>query len=322
MNFNIYTRAAVFIGFSVSLSALLVSFDAFEAAFQFSRAHESWELDDLILSVISTMIAGSLWLSTEVYLKIAKVRQTAKALQEKDRELEQIKRQRSINTLASGLAHSGNNMLQPILTLSRISLKQLSNDHPVRSNLERITTVAEQAADLFRAVDSFSREHIHTNDTTDVSKVLKNNKNIFSVSVPSTAHLDIQVNCDSANIDLNLPEFTDVLLVFLSNAVDSLDGQTGQITVSLDAVADFVVLTVSDTGHGMTPDVREHIMEPFFTTKKVGSGTGLGLHIVRSLMDRVGGNVTVESEPGRGSRFTLYFPRIAELDTQTSHVQD
>ncbi|MEQ8335352.1 ATP-binding protein [Nisaea sp.] len=310
MRHSIFFRAFVFVGFSFGLAAFLISVEAYEAVFEFTRTHENWELDELILVAIAAFISGTLWLVAEVYMKILEVRSTAREMQEKDRELELVKRQRAMNTLAGGLAHSGNNMLQPILTLSRISLKQLDDDHPVRSNLTRVIAVAEQAAELFRNVDSFSREHVESIDQTDIAKILNSNMNVVSLSVPPSADLDIKVNCETAKTALNLPEITDILLVLLSNAVDSLEGHAGQISIELDADPDRITLTVSDTGHGMTADVLEHITEPFFTTKQPGAGTGLGLYIIRSLVDRVGGDISVESELGLGSKFTLRFPHL------------
>ena len=111
---------------------------------------------------------------------------------------------------------------------------------------------------------------------------------------------------EQARVGLDLSEVTDILLVMLSNAVDSFEGGNGKITVSVKKADEDVILSVADTGMGMTPEIQEQALEPFFTTKEPGLGTGLGLPIVANLLKRVGAKLSIKSAPAAGSTFSLH----------------
>ncbi len=303
-----HLRTGFFVAIWLVVAAIFAKLDAFEAFFEFSRAHEDWELDEIVAVCLAAMIAGSTWLAVEVHLKAGLARKALQAQLAAERELHLAKRNRALNILSAGLAHSGNNLLQPILTLSRISLKQLDSRHPAYANLEKIGQVAEQATKLFKSFDSFSREHVTSSSRVDLSDFLRKNETILSLTVPQNASLKSTVNCEYAPISLDASEITDLLFVLLSNAVDSLEGQPGQISIDLSVKDETIALVIADTGKGIDEADLEHIFDPFFTTKQLGSGTGLGLHIARTLMDRANGHISVRSTPGQGSTFALEFP--------------
>lgn len=249
-------------------------------------------------------------------------------LQEEKAKLEeqylQAQKMESVGRLAGGVAHDFNNMLQAILGRSELAMARLDVGHPVRDELEEIRKAAERSADLTRQLLAFARKQTVSPEVLNLNEKISETLGILGrllgedieiVWAPQDSLWYIKV--DPAQID-------QILANLAVNARDAISGP-GKITIeTANAVVDeaycrshaeaapgqYVLLTVSDTGEGMVPEVLEHIFEPFFTTKEVGKGTGLGLATVYGIVKQNGGFVNVYSEPGRGSSFKIYLPRF------------
>ncbi len=236
--------------------------------------------------------------------------------------LRQATRLESIGRLASGLAHDFNNLLTVIL--SRVtSIAQEDIDNPEVVEIFRdIETAALSAGDLTRQLLLFNREEEGESEILDIGSVVADTCALLARSMRDEVEVEIAVDQDLWSSRIDRGKLEQVLLNLMVNASDAMQGG-GTLTIGaanvhlndrLDAWREgvepgrYVVLTVTDDGTGMPPEVRERLFDPFFTTKEKGYGTGLGLASVYGIVKKAGGVIWVESEVGKGSRFEVYLP--------------
>ncbi len=248
-------------------------------------------------------------------------------------QLVQAQKMESVGRLAGGVAHDFNNKIQVILGYVSLMLTEISPEAPIHQWLMEIEKAAQQSADLTRQLLAFARKQtvrlrvIDLNDT--VSGLLKMLKRIVGEDIElhwiSGREL-WSVNMDPAQID-------QILVNLVVNSRDAIAG-TGTITLKTENTTlddafssahpgalpgDYVLLTESDNGSGMSKDILDSIFEPFFTTKELGKGTGLGLATVYGIVKQNGGFIDVQSEPGVGTTFRIYLPR---LDAEPSEAKN
>jgi CheY-like chemotaxis protein len=232
----------------------------------------------------------------------------------------------ALGRLAGGIAHDFNNVLTAILGYSGLLLED-SRDEPLRrTRLEQIHKAAERARSLTTQLLAFSRKQIIEPRIVDVNAVVEEAARMLKRLVGE--HIDVAVHFDPqpARVKADPGELVQVLTNLVVNARDAMPGG-GALTietaiVELDAAyvkshagvvpGTYVMLTVSDSGIGMSPDVQERLFEPFCTTKVAGQGTGLGLATVYGIIRQRDGHVWVYSEPGRGTTFKIYLPRVTD----------
>lgn len=231
-----------------------------------------------------------------------------------------------VGRLASGVAHDFNNLLMGIMGYADICRDGLTDDHPVRSYLNEISREATRSANLTRQLLAFARKQplapriLNINDAiNDLTKLLRRliGRNIELVLTPGAGLWNVRL--DPSQID-------QILTNLCVNSRDAITG-TGRITIetancTLDrnycnghegaTPGDYVVLSITDNGSGMTKDIIDHIFEPFFTTKEAGAGTGLGLATVSGIVRQSKGFIDVRSEPGSGTVFRIHLPRVNE----------
>jgi PAS domain S-box-containing protein len=244
-------------------------------------------------------------------------------------QLAHSQKMEAVGRLAGGVAHDFNNILTVILGRSQLLLGQLRADDPLHKSLELIHKSAERAAGLTRQLLAFSRKQVLQPAILDLAAVVGDVTPMLARLIGEDIDLIVTKGPTAGHVKADRGQIEQVIINLVVNARDAMpDGgritiETANVEVHRDGLAGqggpaegpHVVLTVSDTGSGMTPEVQARIFEPFFTTKEHGKGTGLGLSTVYGIVQQHGGYLAVESAVGRGTTFRVYLPRVdAPLD--------
>lgn len=239
----------------------------------------------------------------------------------------------AVGRLAGGVAHDFNNILTVITGYCEISLERLHPEDPVTKHLLSIKRAATRAASLTKQLLAFSRQQIVFPKPIDVNTVVGNVTDMLRRLVGDDVSIVLKPMTSLGAIKADVGQIEQVLMNLVVNARDAMpDG--GEIIIETGSVdldetyqrkhepvvpGRYVMLSVSDSGCGMDETTKAHIFEPFFTTKAQGKGTGLGLSTVYGIVKQSGGYIWVYSEPGRGTTFKLFFPRIAEIAEKPVH---
>jgi two-component system cell cycle sensor histidine kinase/response regulator CckA len=243
-----------------------------------------------------------------------------------EEQLRQSQKMESIGRLTGGIAHDFNNFLTIIKGYSQLSLLELKEDSPLKGNIEEINRATDQSADLIRQLLAFSRRQVMEMRVLDLNILLQNLNKMLRRVIGEDIELVMHLPEDLGGVKTDHGQIEQVIMNLAVNAKDAMPSG-GKLTietanVELDeayarrhvAVAPgrYVMLSISDTGVGMTPEVRDRVFEPFFTTKEEGKGTGLGLSTVYGIVKQSGGNIWIYSELGKGTTLKIYLPRVDE----------
>jgi PAS domain S-box-containing protein len=245
------------------------------------------------------------------------------ALQEQLRQSQKIE---AIGQLAGGIAHDFNNSLTLIKTCSQLALMDLKAGDPLRGTFEMIDKATQQSANLTRQLLAFSRRQIMEMKVIDLNNLLLEMDKMLHRIIGEDIELVSVLAEDLGRVQVDPGQVEQVIINLALNARDAMP-RGGKLTIETAKVdldeayvnghvgvkpGRYVRIAVSDTGVGMTTEVREKIFEPFFTTKEKGKGTGLGLSTVYGIVKQSGGNIWVYSEPGKGATFKVYLPQVEE----------
>ena len=237
-------------------------------------------------------------------------------------QLRQSQKMEAIGRLAGGIAHDLNNALTAIAGYAELALGEIGSDHAARADVEEIRRAAERAGSVTRQLLAFSRKQLLEPRVFDLNETIAAIARLLSRLLGADVEVQTRLS-DSALPVLGDPGQVEQAVINLAvNARDAMPGggrlvlATARETIDAGfarshlpiAPGDYVVLRVTDSGHGMPRETQAHIFEPFFTTKAVGKGTGLGLSMVYGTLKQIGGFIFVDSEVGRGTTFGLYFP--------------
>jgi two-component system cell cycle sensor histidine kinase/response regulator CckA len=250
------------------------------------------------------------------------------ALRKSEELLLQSQKLESVGRLAGGIAHDFNNMLTAINGYSDLTLRKMEPEDPLRRNIEEIKKAGERSAELTNQLLAFSRRQILQPRVLDLNRAVADLIPMLERLIGADVDLRTNFSPDSGTINADPGQLSQVLMNLVINARDSItsggsiviETRRERVTTATESAGgtivpgEYAVLSITDTGIGMDPQMLTQIFEPFFTTKEMGKGTGLGLSTVHGIVLQSGGNVLVESKPGKGSRFQIYLPMVGVAD--------
>jgi len=237
-------------------------------------------------------------------------------------QLLQVQKMESVGRLAGGVAHDFNNILTAILSYAELSLMRIPGSDPLREYLESIRNASEKAAGLTHQLLAFSRRQVLEMKVVDLNAVVMGMADMLKRVISEDVLLELKTSATESTVRADQGQLEQVLMNLAVNARDAMPSGGRLHIETADAGPDnsllkthgfaeagaYVTLSVTDTGGGMSAEVRERIFEPFFTTKELGRGTGLGLATVYGIVKQHGGYIFVDSEPGKGATFRVFFP--------------
>jgi PAS domain S-box-containing protein len=242
-------------------------------------------------------------------------------------QLRQAQKIQAIGTLATGIAHEFNNSLRAILANVALARLDLSPDHPVRTSIEEIDRAGLRAREFVQRILSFARPHATERRRVQLSEILQEAVRLLHATLPHGIELAVELGPGAPVVLADAAQIHQVLVNLCTNAWQAMEGTSGRVVIRLSEVVlseaearrmpdlgpgRFARLSVSDSGTGIDPEIRERIFDPFFSTKPAGQGTGLGLSIVHGIVRAHEGAIEVESEPGAGATFHIYLPEARE----------
>jgi len=257
---------------------------------------------------------------------ITELKQTEEKMASLQKQLYQAQKMEAVGRLTGGIAHDFNNLLTIIKGYSQLGLIGLKENNSLKGNIGEIYKASERATDLTRQLLAFSRNQIMEMKVLDLNFLLHNLDKMLRRAIGEDIELVSILADDLGRVKADPGQIEQVIMNLVVNARDAMPSG-GKLTietanVQLDelyahrcigaAPGCYVELSVSDTGTGMTPEVKDHIFEPFFTTKEKDRETGLGLSVVYGIVKQTGGNIWVDSEPGQGTVFRIHLPRVDE----------
>ena len=239
-------------------------------------------------------------------------------------QLQQAQKMEAVGTLAGGIAHDFNNILSSVIGYTELALEHEKRGTFQHKNLQEVLLAGNRAKDLVKQILTFSRQVDQKQKPIQVKPLVKEALRMLRASIAST--VEIEQNVQSNELVMGDPtQIHQILMNLCTNAAHAMEDNGGLLTISLfdeeldtDVISNHpdlkpgphIILTVTDTGHGIPPNVMNKIFDPFFTTKEKGKGTGLGLSVVHGIVRGHGGDIYVYSEPGKGSTFKVCLPVI------------
>jgi len=250
-----------------------------------------------------------------------------------EKRLSQAQKMEAIGNLAGGIAHDFNNILSPIMLHAEMAMMNLPPDSPLQMKLDQIFKSSERARDLVQQILTFARVQGTEKIPLRVSLIVKEAVKFLRASIPTTIDLSYELTTDRDTVLADPTQMHQIVMNLCTNAAYAMRDTGGQLKMSLSntyvgqeeagrhdvSPGDFLELSVSDTGTGIAPDIIDNIFEPYFTTKELGQGTGLGLAVTHGIVESCEGYIIVDSEAGRGSVFRVYLPVV---DAHVSAFQE
>ena len=250
-------------------------------------------------------------------------------------QLRQAQKMEALGTLTGGIAHDFNNILAGIIGFTELVADHVPKGSREAHHLKRVMESSLRGRDLVRRMLTLSRQTEQQKKPLSLSSIVKETVDLIRATTPTTISITVNTRSESGLILADPTQIQQVVMNLCTNAAHAMREKGGTLAIQLSnhtvSQSDgnphgiepglYTRLTVHDTGTGISPDIMDKIFDPFFTTKKLGEGTGLGLSVVHGIIKQSNGYITVESEPGRGSTFTVYFPKVTG-ELQADAVSD
>ncbi len=284
-------------------------------------------LEQIILERTTELISTNQQLKNE----IIEHKKAAIKIKDVEKQLLHAQKIESIGTLAGGIAHDFNNILFPITGYTELLIEDTKKDDPQMKSLVEILTAVMRAKDLVKQILTFSRQHGHTTKPVEIQSILKEVLQLSRSTLPSTITIAGEIDPNCIKVLADPTQIHQVAMNLITNAFHAMEKNGGRLSVSLKETqlsstdiagtelspGTHACLTISDTGTGMEASTMKRIFDPYFSTKDVDRGTGLGLAVVHGIVKTFHGQIKVKSVLGEGSRFTIYLPGIIPLKEVT-----
>ncbi len=265
---------------------------------------------------------------------------------EMEQQLRQSQKMESIGKLAGGIAHDFNNILYPIIGFTQLSIEDLPGDHPVQENLKDVIIGAKRASDLVKKILLFSRQKEPILKPIILRPVIEETLKLLRSTIPSNINIKSRFYEDEDLVLCDVTEIHEIVMNLCTNSYHSMEKKGDTIKLCLDKVSldkvsldkvnldkkrlpdnlnlspgEYVCLSVSDNGTGIKPELIERIFEPYYTTKEIGKGSGLGLSVVHGIVKSYKGDIQVESRLQKGSVFNVFLPITSKLREPKFEIQ-
>jgi len=241
-------------------------------------------------------------------------------------QLSQARKMESIGTLAGGIAHDFNNILYPVIGYTELSIADLPNNHPVRANLKHVLKGTLRAKELVRQILTFSRKKEPVQKPIDIRPITKEALKLLRSSIPKNIVMDQTINDEMRPVMADPTQIYEIIMNLSTNAYHAMEQDGGSLTVKLyeDTISKidsakpglkpgvYCVLSIRDTGPGISEDIIDQIFEPYFTTKETGKGSGLGLAVTHGIVKSFGGTIVLKSDIGKGTVFDVFLPVVQD----------
>jgi PAS domain S-box-containing protein len=267
---------------------------------------------------------------------ITEAKHAEEALRRSEEQLRQAQKMEAVGRLAGGVAHDFNNLLTVINGYCGISLLKMASRDPMRKNVEEIQRAAERASALTRQLLAFSRKQVLQPQVLDLNEIVGAMEKMLRRLIGEDIELKTIFDPTLCKVKADPGQIEQVILNLAVNARDAMP-HGGKLTITTQNVTldqktrfrkraldsgEYVQLTISDNGVGMTDEIKAHLFEPFFTTKGIGKGTGLGLATCYGIVSQSGGDIRVQSAPNSGTTFKIYLPRTEAAPQEQADNSD
>ncbi len=239
-----------------------------------------------------------------------------------EKQLQHAQKLQSIGTLAGGIAHDFNNILYPIIGFTEISIQDLPANHPVQENLDDILQGAKRARDLVKQILAFSNQSDLEQKSLPLQPLIEETLKLLRSIIPSNIEIKKELIEEQIYIFANMTELHEVIMNLCTNAYHAMEEKGGVLQISLTKdqpgiehnlrLGEYCCLGVKDTGSGISADIIDDIFDPYFTTKELGKGSGLGLSVIHGIVKSYKGTITVQSEVEKGTLVNVYIPISSE----------